>query len=110
VHDTAQGLALAGRLSGFEVLNVGTARHHTILELLEVIFDHVGWRPERLDLQVDKPVGVRSRAADNARIRELTGWEPTTPLEVGVARTSDWYVKSATPERLQDIDRLLTTR
>jgi len=110
VHDTAKGLALAGRLSGFEVLNVGTARHHTILELLEVIFDHVGWRPECLDLQVDKPVGVRSRAADNARIKELTGWEPTTPLGVGVARTSDWYVKSATPERLRDIDRLLTTR
>jgi UDP-glucose 4-epimerase len=110
VHDTALGLALAGRLSGFEVLNLGTAQHHTILELLDVIFDHVGWRPERLNFQVDKPVGVRSRAADNTRIKTLTGWDPTTPLSVGVARTIDWYIQMTTPERLRDLDRLLMTR
>ena len=110
VHDTVQGLALAGRLSGFEILNLGTAQHHSILELLDVIFEHIGWQPGRLNLQIDKPVGVRSRAADNTRIRALTGWEPTTPLSVGVARTSDWYVRATTPERLRDIDRLLMAR
>lgn len=110
VRDTALGLAFAGRLSGFEVLNVGTAEHHTILELLDVIFDHIGWRPGELDLQLDKPVGVRSRAADNSRIRELTGWEPATPLEDGVARTIDSYVASVSPGHLQDLERLLMTR
>jgi nucleoside-diphosphate-sugar epimerase len=110
VHDTALGLALAVLLTGFEVLKLGTAQHHTSLELLDVIFDHVGWRPERLDLQVDKPVGVRSRAADNTRIKTLTGWEPTTPLGVGMARTIDWYVQTTTPERLRDLGRLLMTR
>lgn len=110
VHDTAQGLALAGRLSGFEVLNVGTARHHTILELLEVIFDHVDWRPQSMDFQIDKPVGVRSRAADNTRIKALTGWEPMLPLDAGIARTSDWYIETTTPERLRSIDQLLMVR
>lgn len=110
VRDTAQGLAFAGLLSGFEVLNVGTAQHHTILELLDVIFDHVGWRPSELDLQLDKPVGVRSRAADNSRIRQLTGWAPSTSLEEGVARTVDWYVESVGPERLGDLERLLMAR
>lgn len=110
VRDTVLGLALAGRLSGFEVLNVGTSRHHTILELLDAIFDHVGWRPGRLNLELDKPVGVRSRAADNARIRELTGWEPATPLYEGVTRTIDWYVETTLPERFRDLDGLLMAR
>lgn len=110
VRDTALGLALGGRLKGFEVLNVGTAQHHTILELLDVIFEHVGWRPLQMELQKDKPVGVRSPAADTTRIQQLTGWQPATALAEGVARTSDWYVESTPPERLEALDRLLMTR
>jgi len=110
VADTARGLALAGRLSGHQVLNVGSSEHHTILELLDVIFDHVGWRPDTLDLQLEKPVGVRSRASDNARIRALTGWEPSTALTEGVGRTIDWYVAATPPERLRNLDAFLMTR
>ncbi len=110
VRDTVVGLAYAGRLGGCDLLNIGSQNHHTILELLDVIFDHAGWRPSALDLQLDKPVGVRSRASDNSRIRELTGWEPRTPLREGIARTMDWYVDSTPPERLERLDALLTTR
>jgi UDP-glucose 4-epimerase len=110
VRDTVRGLALAGRLTGFEVLNVGSSQHHTILELLEVIFEHIGWRPETLNLQLNRPVGVRSRASDNTRIRELAGWEPDMSLRQGVSRTIDWYVDTTSPERLQDLDSLLMMR
>ena len=88
VGDTVLGLALAGRMSGYQVLNVGSSQHHTVLELMEVIFERLDWWPEALDLQLDKPVGVRSRASDNTRIKQLTGWEPQTALLEGVARTS----------------------
>lgn len=110
VGDTVMGLLLAGRTSGFKVLNVGSSQHHTILELMDVIFDRLDWRPEALDLQLDKPVGVRSRASDNTRIKEATGWEPETPLADGVGRTVDWYVKTTPPERLRDLERRLMTR
>jgi UDP-glucose 4-epimerase len=110
VRDTVRGLALAGRLTGFEVLNVGSSQHHTILELLEVIFEHIGWRPETLNLQLNRPVGVRSRASDNTRIRELAGWEPDMSLRQGVSRTIDWHVDTTSPERLQDLDSLLMMR
>ncbi|HEV2999123.1 MAG TPA: NAD-dependent epimerase/dehydratase family protein [Solirubrobacteraceae bacterium] len=110
VGDTVRGLALAGRLAGHQVLNVGSPTHHTILELLDVIFARLGWRPAELDRQLDKPVGVRSRASDNARILALTGWEPGTPLDEGVARTVDWYLRTTPPERLEDLDALLMTR
>ena len=110
VGDTVLGLALAGRMSGYQVLNVGSSQHHTVLELMEVIFERVDWWPEALDLQLDKPVGVRSRASDNTRIKKLTGWEPQTGLLEGVARTLDWYVESTPPERLRDLERRLMMR
>ena len=110
VRDTVTGLALASRLSGFQPLNVGSSRHHTILELMDVIFDHVGWRPGELDLQLDKPVGVRSRASDNSRSLELLGWEPSTDLDEGVPRTVDWFLETMSPERLAKLETLLMTR
>lgn len=110
VGDTVTGLALAGRMNGYEVLNVGSAQHHTILELLEVIFAHIGWRPDDLDLQLDKPVGVRSRASDNTQILSLTGWEPRTPLTQGVGQTIDWYVANTSPEQLRDLESRLMAR
>lgn len=110
VRDTVKGLALAGRLHGWQILNLGSTRHHTIFELLEVIFDHLQWRPHDFDLQLDQPVGVRSRASDNARIRQLTAWEPDTPLTEGVSRTIDWYRSATSPKRLEQLGLLLTTR
>lgn len=110
VGDTVMGLALAGRMSGYQVLNVGSAQHHTILELMDVIFERLDWRPDALDLQLDKPVGVRSRASDNTRIKQLTAWEPKTSLAEGVARTIDWYVESTPPETLRDLDSRLMVR
>ena len=110
VHDTAMGLALAGaHLDGFTTLNVGSPRHHTILELVEQIFEYVGWRPEQIAYELDRPVGVRSRAADVTRCEALLGWSPIVSLDQGVARSIDWYAHDATP-RTGDLTRALTER
>lgn len=111
VGDTAAGLLLAGaRLSGFDVLNVGTSSHHTIDELIDVVFGLLGWRPTVIDRQLDRPVGVRSRAADVSKSHRVLDWAPSVPLEVGVERTLRWYESVATPERLASLESLLMTR
>jgi UDP-glucose 4-epimerase len=91
VGDTVAGLLLSGAmLRGFEVVNVGTAEHVTISQLVRTIFDHLGWAPSQIDLQLDRPVGVRSRAADLTRSRTVLGWEPEYGLEEGITRTVEW--------------------
>ncbi len=110
VHDTVMGLALAGAyLDGFATLNVGSPRHHTILELVEEIFERVGWRPERIAYELDRPVGVRSRAADVTRCEAQLGWSPIVSLPDGVTRTLRWYAKGATT-RTGDLTRALMER
>ena len=111
VQDTVTGLALSGAvLEGFDVINVGTDTHHTILELLEQIFGFVGWRPKTIERQLDKPVGVKSRAADVTKCRERLGWVPSCSLREGVERTTAWYLNTFGQRDAHTIEHLLMER
>ena len=111
VQDTVTGLALSGAtLDGFDVINVGTDTHHTILELLEEIFCLVGRRPKAIEKQLDKPVGVKSRAADVSKCRERLGWVPSCSLREGVKRTTIWYIGAFGGRDARSIETLLMER
>ena len=45
---------------------------------------------------VDAPNGVRCRNSDNSLIQQLLGWEPSTPLAVGMRETYDWIAAMMT--------------
>ncbi|MEI8050258.1 MAG: NAD-dependent epimerase/dehydratase family protein [Actinomycetes bacterium] len=112
VADTATGLILAGaKLAGpgeFDVINVGTDQHYTINQLMDEIFTVAGWRPESIDYQLDKPVGVKSRAADCTKSLATLGWVPSISLADGVKRTYEWYARTQGTEG--SLDDLLMTR
>ena len=111
VQDTVTGLALGGAvLEGFDVINVGTETHHTIMDLMEQIFRVVNWRPSTIERQLDKPVGVKSRAADVTKCRERLGWVPSCSLREGVERTTTWYLNNFGQRNAQAIEHLLMER
>ncbi|MEI8122836.1 MAG: NAD-dependent epimerase/dehydratase family protein [bacterium] len=111
VHDTVEGLAISGaKLAGFDCINVGSSHHHTIMDLIETIFSHIGWRPETIKRELDKPVGVLSRASDNTKCREKLGWEPSRSISYGVGKTVDWYISTLSKERLSRLEELLLER
>jgi nucleoside-diphosphate-sugar epimerase len=111
VRDTVTGMALAGAtLSGFDVINVGTDAHHTILELISEIFLCTKWQPREIQRQLDKPVGVNSRAADVAKCRERLGWVPSYGLREGVSRTAVWYLASPENRDAEALERRLMER
>lgn len=111
VGDTVEGMILAAaRLDGFKAINIGSARHFPINELIAEIFDQLDWRPAEIEYQRNMPVGVRSRAADNTLARKLLDWSPRTSLKEGIGNTLSWYRTIATPERLSELDARLTQR
>jgi nucleoside-diphosphate-sugar epimerase len=92
VGDTVEGLLRAAeRIEDATPVNVGAPEHVTVMELVELIVDLVGWRPREFRFDTTRPVGVHSRAADVTRTRERLGWVPATPLREGVRRTVEWY-------------------
>lgn len=114
VADTVTGLLLLGAIEDtvpFRAVNVGSSSYCTIIELLDVLFEMVGWRPGEIESEPWRAVGVASRASDNALVRSLFGWEPSTGLEDGLRRTLSWYVeRQDRPPSKEKLEPLLLSR
>jgi GDP-D-mannose 3', 5'-epimerase len=70
-------------------INLGSAELVTINQLVDVVEEIACVRLKRR-YNLDAPKGVRGRNSDNTRIRDLLGWEPSTPLSVGMEKTYAW--------------------
>lgn len=91
VDDAAEGiLAAAERYDGPEPVNLGADRELPIRDLVEIIVKAVGFEGE-IRWDTSKPDGQPRRGVDGTRARELFGFEASTPFEVGLARTVEWY-------------------
>jgi UDP-glucose 4-epimerase len=111
VGDTVAGLCLAGaKLSGYDVINVGGSQHITIGQLTDEIFSILNWRPAQIAYELDKPVGVRSRAADVDKCLRVMGWSPSFSIREGLERTIGWYRHVRDERRVRSLDSLLMTR
>ncbi|HKQ77210.1 MAG TPA: NAD-dependent epimerase/dehydratase family protein [Blastocatellia bacterium] len=112
VADIADGLMLAAENApDCSAINLGATEHIKIREVAEMIFDYIGFRPNKLEFDLDKPVGVYSRAADLTRTRELLNWEPQTEFSAGLRRTIDWYLATHDQQTVAArLDSLLTER
>jgi UDP-glucose 4-epimerase len=92
VGDIVDGMLLAAqKITDCSAINIGTAEHIRIRQAAKQIFDYTGFHPNKLDFDLDKPVGVFSRAADLTQTRGRLGWEPQTCFSEGLGRTIDWY-------------------
>lgn len=89
VDDCVEGIYRLMRSSHREPLNLGRDRMVTINELVDIVAAVAG---KTITKQHDrtKPQGVRGRNSDNARLREVLGWEPAIPLEDGLQPTYAW--------------------
>jgi nucleoside-diphosphate-sugar epimerase len=72
-----------------EPINLGSAELVTINQLVDIVEEIAGVCLKRHYL-LDAPKGVRGRNSDNTRIRAYLGWEPSTPLADGLAKTYAW--------------------
>jgi GDP-L-fucose synthase len=91
VDDAARGLLLAAeRLDTSEAVNIGTGTETRIKDLAETIERLVGFEGETV-WDTSQPDGQPTRFLDVSRARELMGFEATTPLEEGLARTIESF-------------------
>jgi GDP-L-fucose synthase len=101
VDDCADAIAAAtARYDGAEPVNVGTNSEITIKELTELIARLTGFEG-RLAWDPSKPDGQPRRCLETSRAKELFGFEASTPLEEGLARTIAWYREAAPGEKTE---------
>ena len=69
-------------------LNIGSEEMVSINRLVEIVAGIAGKQIRRR--HVPGPEGVRGRTSDNRLILDRLGWQPTLPLEDGLAKTYSW--------------------
>src|SRR5579872_1070366 len=72
-----------------EPINLGSSELVTINQLVDLVEAIAGVRLRR-HYNAQAPQGVRGRNSDNSMLRERLGWEPSTPLVLGLERTYRW--------------------
>lgn len=112
VQDIVDVMMLANeRITDGSAVNAGRDDRITINETVELVFDILGWRPEKIVRDLTKPQGVASRAADLSRSREVLGWEPKVSYIEGFEETVRWYTsRNDVKEVKENLKSLLMER
>jgi GDP-D-mannose 3', 5'-epimerase len=79
-------------------INIGSNELVTINGLVDIVENIAGVQLARkYDLRA--PQGVSGRNSDNTKILDVLGWEPSTPLRLGMERTYEWILSQMSCER-----------
>jgi UDP-glucose 4-epimerase len=95
VLDTVQGTLLAAVAVevGGETFNLGAGEEVSVNELVRLLLEALG-RPDHPVVHgPPRPGDVRRLLADTRHAGERLGHLPSTPLDVGLGRTVDWYLE-----------------
>ena len=70
-------------------INLGSSELISISDLVSMA-ENIGHVKLQREYDLNAPKGVAGRNSDNTMIQRILGWEPNTPLRVGLARTYAW--------------------
>jgi UDP-glucose 4-epimerase len=112
VQDIVDALILASKkIEDGSAVNAGRSDRLTINQTIDLVFDLVGWRPEKIHRDLTKPQGVASRAADLTRAGKVLGFAPKVTYKEGFKRTIDWYFANRKVEEVKvNLERVLVER
>ncbi|MFN3076236.1 MAG: NAD-dependent epimerase/dehydratase family protein [Alphaproteobacteria bacterium] len=89
IEDCLRGMIALFESGHADPINLGSRELVSINQLVSLVEDIAGVRLVRR-YQPDQPTGVRGRNSDNTRLRQVLGWEPSTPLRQGLKTTYAW--------------------
>jgi GDP-L-fucose synthase len=93
VEDLADACVyLMNHYDGSEIVNIGVGEDVTILELITIIKEEVGYTG-KIEFDTTKPDGTPRKLLDVSKIHQL-GWRAKTPLREGIRRTIQWYLEN----------------
>ncbi|HZK12991.1 MAG TPA: NAD-dependent epimerase/dehydratase family protein [Desulfobaccales bacterium] len=94
IDDIVQGVVaalMAPGLDVYEVINLGNHRAEELQRVIGILESELKVKAEQNLLPI-QPGDVPATYADIARAREKLGFEPLTPIDVGIPRFVQWYL------------------
>jgi nucleoside-diphosphate-sugar epimerase len=89
IDDLIDGLIRLAKWDGSLTVNLGAKEQTKISELAKLVVKTTG-KKMPIVYNVTHSEGPLSRIPDLTRAKEMLGWEPTTPLDIGLRKTLEW--------------------
>ena len=89
IDDCIKGIDMIMDSGIVDPINLGSSEAVTINQLVDLAESFASIRLKR-NYDLTAPKGVNGRNSDNTLIRKYLGWEPSTPLRVGLEQTYRW--------------------
>lgn len=94
VEDVVDGILLAMEKAPAALpINLGSGRGVTIKKMAQIIAELIPNEP-KLSWDTSKPTGDPVRILSTKRAKKVLGFSAKTPLEDGIKKTVEWYLKS----------------
>jgi nucleoside-diphosphate-sugar epimerase len=90
VEDVARGTIAALKLTGYEIINLGSDAPHAVSEAIAIIEELTGRRANIVYAAAHR-ADVRATWANIDRAGWLLDWRPRTELRAGLAALVEWY-------------------
>jgi len=92
VGDTVNGIikAMETKDLGFEIINIGGGKPHSLNELLSAFEKSIGVKAD-VKSRPSNSASVEETFSDTTKAKELLGWEPQVSLEDGIDRLVVWF-------------------
>jgi nucleoside-diphosphate-sugar epimerase len=87
-----------------EPINLGSSELVTINQLVDIVEEIANIKVRRR-YDLSAPKGVRGRNSDNTLIRHRLGWEPDTPLRLGMENTFRWIYDKLSASSARAVER-----
>ena len=89
IDDCLSGIFKITESSILEPINLGSSELVSINQLVDIVEEIAGIKVQRR-YNLSAPKGVNGRNSDNKLIKKYLGWEPSTRLRDGLAKTYAW--------------------
>ncbi len=93
VEDIAEGTVRGMKDVGYEIINLGGNKPYKISFMIRLIERYLG-KKAKIEYRPFHKADLKATWADIGKATKLLGWTPTVPLEEGIKRTVEWYVKN----------------
>ncbi|HSP46426.1 MAG TPA: GDP-mannose 4,6-dehydratase [Chthoniobacterales bacterium] len=105
IDDIIQGVMAAFEYNGplFDLFNLGESETIQLRDLIAAIEKTLG-REAKVKQLLEQPGDVPLTCADISKARKLLGYDPKTPLSVGLPKFVEWFLGGSSPAPAGSLD------
>lgn len=91
VNGLVRSIRNVGKLPKYAIYNIGNHRSEKLMDMIAILVNELGVKKPRMEFLPMQAGDVYATYASVEKLNKAVGYEPTTPLSVGLLRFCAWF-------------------